>query len=104
MHHLDGRASATEVLPMYINVFLQIICSSLAGVDSFSVCRIAYPKYTVDIYQEHADVTALTLEAVAEVRDSLQLHTTGKQAPRPIASFLHLKGSLPKVGNTQNMQ
>ncbi|OEH80375.1 ATP-dependent rna [Cyclospora cayetanensis] len=58
--------------------------------------RILYPSYTVDIYEEHSDVSSLSLEAVASVRDSLQLHTTGKQAPRPIASFLHLKGSLPK--------
>lgn len=66
--------------------------------------RIAYPSYEPDIYKEHADVTSLSLDAVGKVRDSLQLHTTGKIVPRPVASFIHLKESLPKVSDSPMRQ
>lgn len=59
--------------------------------------RISYPPYQQDIYKEHPDISSLTLEAIGEVRDSLQLQTTGKQVPRPVASFTHVKDSLPRV-------
>ncbi|CBZ52385.1 putative ATP-dependent RNA helicase [Neospora caninum Liverpool] len=66
----------------------------LASVDH---SMLVYPAFQRDIYTEAADLCSLSHEAVGELRASLQIRITGLNAPRPIASFLHLKESLSKA-------
>ncbi|KYK63640.1 DEAD/DEAH box helicase domain-containing protein [Toxoplasma gondii TgCatPRC2] len=66
----------------------------LASVDH---SILVYPEFQRDIYKEAADIGSLSHEAVGELRASLQIRITGLNAPRPIASFLHLKDSLSKA-------
>ncbi|PFH34567.1 DEAD/DEAH box helicase domain-containing protein [Besnoitia besnoiti] len=66
----------------------------LASVDH---SMYEYPAFQRDIYVEAADISSLSHDAAGELRRSLQISITGLNAPRPIASFLHLKECLSKA-------
>ncbi|CAO3596722.1 unnamed protein product [Absidia cylindrospora] len=76
----------------------------LARVDHSS---INYPEIEKNFYQEHADISAMTVEQTQAIRQDLGLHVSGSFVAKPCVSFAHfgfdddLMAAIIKAGYTE---
>lgn len=52
--------------------------------------QIEYKPFQKDFYKEHDEIKSLTEKQVWELRKTLGITVTGKDAPKPVSSFGHL--------------